>query len=316
MSIFITEEEKKEIKKIDLYTYLSNYEPDNLVKVSRNVYRTKDHESIKISNGMWTWWTHNIGGRSALDYLIKVRNYSFLDAANHIKELINTTPPIIEKTVPKEFVPFTPPKKYKNYDIVCKYLMERCIDKNIIVYCIYQELLYESTNHHNLVFTGKDINGEIKYASIRGTKKNNKFHGDVSGSDKRFSFSLTLNPAITTIHIFECPIDLLSYATILKEQGIDWKKKNYLSLAGVYHGKENATPLALDEYLKNHPYIKTIVTHLDNDKVGHEATKFIIDSYSNDYLVVDKTPKIGNDVNENLCLMVNKNTTRSNQYAR
>ena len=42
-------------KKMDLLTYLKNYEPDELVHFSRDTYVTRTHDSLKISNGMWYW---------------------------------------------------------------------------------------------------------------------------------------------------------------------------------------------------------------------------------------------------------------------
>lgn len=39
-----------EAKKLDLLTYLQNYEPQELVHVSGNVYCTKTHDSLRISN--------------------------------------------------------------------------------------------------------------------------------------------------------------------------------------------------------------------------------------------------------------------------
>lgn len=46
-------------------------------RVAGNVYCTREHDSLKISNGKWYWWSRGIGGVSALDYLIKVKEYSF-----------------------------------------------------------------------------------------------------------------------------------------------------------------------------------------------------------------------------------------------
>lgn len=63
----IKEEELKKVKELDLLTYLMNYEPDELVKICCNIYSTKTHGSLKITNGMWTWWAHSISGKSALD---------------------------------------------------------------------------------------------------------------------------------------------------------------------------------------------------------------------------------------------------------
>ena len=87
----------EQVRQIDLLTYLRKFEPDNVeeVKGTKNVYRTVDHDSLKISNGKWFWWSQGFGGYNALDYLIKVRNYSFMDAVEILtgKELANWTPP-------------------------------------------------------------------------------------------------------------------------------------------------------------------------------------------------------------------------------
>lgn len=40
-------------RQMDLLTYLRTYEPDNLVRVTSNVYCTREHDSLKISNGKW-----------------------------------------------------------------------------------------------------------------------------------------------------------------------------------------------------------------------------------------------------------------------
>ena len=76
---FIAPELIIQAKQMDLLTYLRNYEPYELVKFSGNTYCTRTHDSLKISNGKWIWWSRGIGGRSALDYLIKVKGYSFLE---------------------------------------------------------------------------------------------------------------------------------------------------------------------------------------------------------------------------------------------
>lgn len=70
---YIAPEVVQEAKRMDMLTYLKNYEPYELVHFSGNTYTTKTHDSLKISNGKWMWWSRGIGGRSAVDYLIKVR---------------------------------------------------------------------------------------------------------------------------------------------------------------------------------------------------------------------------------------------------
>ena len=70
---YFTPEDIQQAKQLDLLTYLQIYEPDQLVKVSGDTYCTKEHDSLKISNGKWHWFSRKIGGKTALDYLVKVK---------------------------------------------------------------------------------------------------------------------------------------------------------------------------------------------------------------------------------------------------
>jgi hypothetical protein len=40
----------------------------------------KDHESLAVTNGKLYWHSHNIGGRTAIDYLMNVCGYDFINA--------------------------------------------------------------------------------------------------------------------------------------------------------------------------------------------------------------------------------------------
>lgn len=79
-TIFYTNEEIEKAREMNLLTYLRLYEPENLVKVHGEVYCTRQHDSLKISNGKWIWWSRGFGGVSALDYLTKVKGISFSEA--------------------------------------------------------------------------------------------------------------------------------------------------------------------------------------------------------------------------------------------
>jgi len=81
---WITEEQKKLAKEVDLLTYLQATEPNELIATGSNEYRTVTHGSLVISNGLWIWNRSQLGGRSALDYLIKVQGMSFVEAAEAI----------------------------------------------------------------------------------------------------------------------------------------------------------------------------------------------------------------------------------------
>lgn len=83
------------MSEMDLLTYLKNYEPGQLVKLSGGEYCTKEHDSLKISNGKWCWWSRGIGGRSALDYLIKVQDIPFLEEVKIILGEAAVKPPVL-----------------------------------------------------------------------------------------------------------------------------------------------------------------------------------------------------------------------------
>ena len=82
--MWVTPEQIEKAKQMDLLTYLQSYEPGNLKKISHDTWCTKEHDSLKISNGKWHWFSRHIGGKTALDYLIKVKGISFVKAVEII----------------------------------------------------------------------------------------------------------------------------------------------------------------------------------------------------------------------------------------
>ena len=238
----------EQARQMDLLTYLQHYEPSNLRRVAGNVYCTREHDSLKISNGKWYWWSRGFGGVSALDYLIKVKEYSFVEAVQTLTgEASNwiPPPPAQKKEEPKELLL---PKRFKNCDRVVQYLFGRGIDYQLIQDCVADGTIFESAEYHNAVFVGKDESGTPKYAACRSTL-GSSFKQDASGSDKRYSFRLLAKEPTASVHLFEAAIDLLSYATYLKCEGKDYRKENLLSLSGVYQPKkeiqDSKVPIAL-----------------------------------------------------------------------
>ena len=290
----------EQARQIDLLSYLQRYEPGNLKRVAGNVYCTREHDSLKISNGKWYWWSRGIGGYSALDYLMKVRELGFVEAVQTLTGDMGDwkpPPPAVKKDEPK--VLLLPPRN-KDSDKVLQYLFGRGIDYAIVQDCIADGTIYESADYHNAVFIGKDESGNPKYAACRGTM--GSFKRDASGSDKRYSFRLLAREPTHTVHLFEAAIDVLSYATYLKCKGKDYKTANLLSLSGVYQPKkelaESRIPIALTTFLNAHPQIKTIYLHLDNDKAGRLCTAALQELLQKDYKIVDAPPPVGKDVND------------------
>lgn len=293
----VTAEQIRQAKQMDLLTYLQSYEPDNLKKISHNTWCTKEHDSLKISNGKWHWFSRHIGGKTALDYLIKVKGIPFVKAVEIITGYQADLPPVYTYDV-KTGKPQKLELPEFNADIckVRRYLKSRGIDDTVIDYCHKAQILHEDAKYHNCVFLGFDGNTP-KYGAVRSTVSD--FKMDLRGSDKRFSFFIPAESETQTVHVFESAIDLLSYASLEKRNGRDWRKEDLLSLAGVYKtdSKPNI-PLALKTYLERHSGIKAVYLHLDNDDIGRTAAKQIDEALSEKYTVIDQPPQSGKDFND------------------
>lgn len=140
-----------------------------------------------------------------------------------------------------------------------EYLHRRGIDYELIDFCIQTGRLYESYPYHNAVFVGQDHNGKPRYANLRGIGSD--FIGDANGSDKHYSFGIPAAVRSDTLNLFESAIDLLSYGTMQKLDGKDWRSENLLSIAGVYKPKakieESSLPAALVQYLADYKLLRS-----------------------------------------------------------
>lgn len=168
---YVTESEIRAAKQIDLLTYLQTYEPNELVKDGSG-YHTRTHDSLKISNGMWHWFSRGIGGRTALDYLMHVRNMDFVPAVQLLCGLGSILPPSSDKEgncehrdiLPpspgkerKEPKAFELPPTYPDCSRVTRYLRRRGISSEVLRRFIDEGALYEANRYHNAVFVGREL---------------------------------------------------------------------------------------------------------------------------------------------------------------
>ena len=287
-------------KEMDLLTYLEQYEPNNLVRINGNTYSTKEHDSLKISNGIWHWFSRHIGGRSALDYLIKVKEIPFTEAVTILSEDVKEMPYTLRKQYAEEKA-FEFPKVEDGIPVVSRYLQKRGIHPSVIDYCQQNKILYEDSKYHNCVFVGKDESGTPKFGCVRSTATD--FKMDLPGSDKQYSFCIPAKEPSKRLRVFEAAIDLLSFASLAEKYGYDWHSDHLLSLSGVYLSDRDGDykmPIALEKYLKRHSEIEAICFHLDNDYVGREATRQICNLLKDQYALYDMPPKSGKDYNDYL----------------
>ena len=310
---YISNKTIEEVKNIDLLTYLRKENPFDLVPQGKGEYRLKSHDSLKISNGLWHWFSRGIGGKSALDYLVKVEGLSFMDAIKKLSgdqaDLTTASPPA-KRPAEKEKRTLILPSKHENADRVFQYLTrDRSIDPEIVKRLIQTEAIYESrytepkskVAYVNAVFTGRDEQGAVRQASIRGI--DSRYKGEAAGSDKSYSFSVSPEKS-DTVHIYESAVDLMSYLTLLKGHGKQVYKDHHISLAGIYKPKQDAVrhlPLALKRFLEINPSVRKAILHLDNDPPGRLSAAALIGILTKAGIIaIDSPPGTGKDVNDYL----------------
>ena len=154
------------------------------------------------------------------------------------------------------------PERNETMKCVYWYLIgKRHIDKTILSYFVREDMIYEEAKGHGVVFLGRDPEGKVRHAHVRGTKdtERGKFRMTVEGSDSRYGFGHA--GAGNILYAFEAPIDLLSFLCLYPK---DWKKNSYITLNGVCGN-------AIFQFLKEHPAVDSVVLCLDSDKAGEKA---------------------------------------------
>ena len=255
-----------------------------------------------------------------MDILALKKIYPFLKYGNVGKSVLNRNidtyirPQYSNENAPKTIV--IPEKASTNKQVI-EYLKNRGIDEEIINDCINKKIIYQENKTNNAVFLGYDNDNNIKYAGCRSTNEK-RIMRDAKGSSKEYSFRMLGAEECNSLHIFESSIDLLSYATLLKNKGYDYTNQNLLSLAGVYQPSSNIeqskVPIAVQNFLNKNTNIKDIVLHFDNDIAGRNATKAMI--YALDkYNVYDIPAPYGKDINDYLCYSIGlKNRQEIDRY--
>ena len=208
-------------RQISVVQYLETYRPGELVRKTDREYCTRSHDSliITIGNGKFHWYSHDVGGNNAIDYLTKVEGMDFVSAVRLLNEM--TPAPVsvqLAKTIPvNQSTPrkFELPAPDRNAEAAAAYLMHRGISPKVLRYCVASGILYQTTrgNYRNCVFVGKDENGVPRSAFQRCCQ--GSFRGDVAGSQKQYGFLIPAESEnCDTVEIYEAPIDAMSGATL------------------------------------------------------------------------------------------------------
>jgi len=144
----VSADQVKLAREVDLLSYLQANEPHELRPSTPGEYRTVTHGSLVISNGKWVWNRGGFGGRTALDYLIKVRGMDFVDAVETVLESrsdgISFSLPVKSQEQPQKKVAFYPPKPQRYSNRAVSYLQQRGISPEVINRVLQAGIFYES----------------------------------------------------------------------------------------------------------------------------------------------------------------------------
>jgi len=312
--IYIPPDEVERARQIGCLEYFRRSRNAELKRVGRD-YCIKDHDSFRMSeNGKWVWYSRNEGGNDAISYLMKIEGRTFQEACI---EVLNAVPVNneIRARQPQDDQPrkLDLPLKDDDSSMIRNYLIgKRAIDPEIVDYFIAKGDIYQDKKYKSVCFVGRDKDGIPRIVNVRGISSS--FQNTAPGSDRSFGFNQYYAEK-NSLHIFEAPIDMLSYLTIIKESGLNFKNFNMLSLSGIYSAKDvenSKKPKGLEKFLEEHQHIKEIYIHFDNDGAGINAAKAVMYLYQ-DYKVENQPPpKTYKDVNEYLINRDIRNVSRAN----
>lgn len=278
-------------------------------QVTAQSFKIPGYGGLYIHSGglKWNRFSADIGG-GTIQFVMHMENKSWVEA---VKELLNMpvtqnsyTSVVQEKFKENESEKksFQLPEKNDTYKHMFAYLIgTRRIDKQIVYNLVKLNKIYENKYCNSCVFVGYDKNSEAKYASIRGTSSSMQYRKDVAGSDKSYSFAVDVRAGgvccdstfrSNNLFVFESPIDLMSYVSLLKLHKIKDFDAHCISLGGVCE-------LALERFLNEHLGITEITLGLDNDEAGRFACEQIRQKYSDRYCIRRHLPE-NKDFNNDL----------------
>jgi hypothetical protein len=201
------------------------------------------------------------------------------------------------------------PQKAKTMRNIFAYLINtRKIDSQIVSQWVKNGNLYQDT-HNNCVFVTYGKDGKPDFVSQRGTNTNVPFKSDVIGSN--YDTCHFINNNAHTLVIGEAVIDIMSLQTILKANGRDINKYNYLSTNGT--AKTNAVINALQNSQTD-----TVVLATDNDNAGKKARialRELISDFDKNIKVIDYVPQNEKDWNAELVTNIEREKINQDKHS-
>lgn len=227
----VTTEQIQAARRVDLYEYLKNHRPDD-VMIEGNSLRLKADHSVSIRRGYSGYRDFSSGATgNGIDLLVRYFGY---DVPQAVAELNGGAPQVATApatTAPRDVREIELPAKAESYRRLFAYLtQERKIPADVVQRLIDEGLLYQAAGTNNAVF----VNRRGDFAELRGTLSAHPFHGVLKTQPDRF-WSFEGSPIAATdvpaAYICESAIDAISLYLIHRRHGAD-TSAHYCSLGG------------------------------------------------------------------------------------
>lgn len=244
------------------------FEPESGGKKAVHLKHSGGMYIFPESNRFFQWISGTDGEKGGpVDFVMRQDNLSFGEAVGKLigeDYVSHIQPKRPYEAKPRE--PLVLPDKAENFKRAYWYLLSvRGIESEIVSHFMNLKMIYQEAVRGNCVFVGYDTDGAAKYCSKRGTGQDSTFKMDATNSDKSYPFFHEGRSDLLIVN--ECPIDLLSHATLSKVfYGQDWTEDHRISLGCLWEG-------ALTRYLQAHPQIKRLVFAVDNDYLARNKDR-------------------------------------------
>jgi len=268
------------------------------------------HKSLTILPDIPHMFKHFSTGETnnAIVFCQRYLNMNFKEAVESLigdKRISDTFLSKNPNKVKKAREPFIEPKKADNYKwLFYELINNRKLSLEVVQHFVDQNTLYQSLEPNSksgsrpfssITFLVKDFDNNIVGAIKRGFDKGDYkgFKGNHKNSNTS-DYGFLHKGTTSTLYIFEAPIDMLSYMSMMAKNNKAWQKDSFIALGTTYTG-------AVKNYLKN-IHIDKIVLCQDSDIAGIEGRlKVLGDLESLDFKgkVLTHMPQ-GKDWNEDL----------------
>lgn len=236
-------------------------------------WRSREHDSLVIDNrNRWHWNSRDLHGYTSISYLVHVEGMTYPDAVYRLlgHDYAPVSPGVVYN-VPTPNLRLELPAPYADNRRVWAYLTrKRGIEPVVLQAFIDAGQIYESDEHHNLVFAAYNAAGQPRHCSMRSTYTYGRTYWyEHPACSTDYPFSWTGATGNNTVYVCEAQIDMLSQASLACLGGQPWEDYHYVSIGG-------ACKRSIYPYLARHPQLQHVYVCLDNDQAGHQNAAVIM----------------------------------------